>query len=248
MKKLKSQVVEQKDIPEKVRKELFSLYFRYFENTTESLFLDHMSHKDHVIVLRDMATEAIKGFATLKMLKVNVQGKEVYGIFTGDTIIDRRYWGEQELSSSFSYYAGSRAREFGEDVPYYWFLISKGYKTYRFLPVFTEKYWPCYKAEMPAWEKSVLDALAQSLYPKEYDAESGLITFRNRVGNLRPGVGDIPKGRLKDPDIDFFNQRNPDHLQGVELACITEMRPHNLKSVAKDYFLKGFMGEPYRSL
>ena len=44
---------------------------------------------------------------------------------------------------------------------FYWFLISKGYKTYRFLPLFFREFYPRHDAPTPAWAKEILDALGR---------------------------------------------------------------------------------------
>ena len=64
-----------------------------------------------------------------------VDGERLVGVFSGDTIIDQEYWGETELFRVW----GEHVYELSERTPYasvYWFLITSGYKTYRFLPIF----------------------------------------------------------------------------------------------------------------
>ena len=40
---------------------------------------------------------------------------------------------------------------------------------------------------------------------------------------LRPGVADPPGGRLRDPHVRFFLERNPGHAAGDELCCIAPL-------------------------
>ena len=47
---------------------------------------------------------------------------------------------------------------------------------------------------------------------------------------------------MRDPDIRFFSQANPDHMKGVELVCITELSAANLRSIALRYFMLGWNG------
>ncbi|HAZ12629.1 MAG: hypothetical protein A2X86_11475 [Bdellovibrionales bacterium GWA2_49_15] len=238
MKRLKSAIVPIGDVSEKQKREMFDLYFRYFENVTLDIFLEHISHKGHVIILTDNQSDAIKGFCTCMVIELQVSGENIVGIFTGDTIIERSHWGEQELVRAFTYYCGQIAAHHRRDK-IYWLLISKGYKTYRFLPVFTKEFYPAHDQVFPPSLKKIRNALATHLYPDEFDAKTDLITFKNKIGNLRSGIGDIDDLRLQDPAIEFFAKANPEHMQGVELACIAELSSGNLKSIAKTYFEKG---------
>ncbi len=238
MKRLKSEIVPIIEVTSAKRKELFELYFRYFENVTLGIFLDHISHKDHVIILTDQKTSEVKGFCTLMVIELQLDGEKIIGIFTGDTIIERTHWGEQELVRAFTFFCGKNAGIYKQQKVY-WLLISKGYKTYRYLPVFTKDFYPNHTHVFPERLKSIRNALASQLYPEEFDPQTELITFKNKIGNLRPGIGDIDEIRIQDPAIEFFAQKNPDHMKGVELACIAELSLENLKSISKLYFQKG---------
>ncbi|MBI2520389.1 MAG: hypothetical protein HYV97_08220 [Bdellovibrio sp.] len=238
MKRLQSAIVPIADVSKTEKKEMFDLYFRYFENVTLDIFLDHISHKSHVIILTDQRSHTIKGFCTCMVIKLNLAGENILGVFTGDTIIEKSHWGEQELVRAFTYYCGQIAALHKQEA-IYWLLISKGYKTYRFLPVFTKKFYPNHSNIFPDSLKQIRNALASHLYPEEFDPNTDLITFKNKIGNLRLGVGDINEIRLQDPDIEFFAKKNPEHMLGVELACLAKLCSSNLKSIAKTYFEKG---------
>ena len=62
----------------------------------------------------------------------------------------------------------------------YWFLIAKGYRTYRFLPVFFREFYPRYECATPAWAKSLLDALGRTMFGQAYDPRRGLAGGRER--------------------------------------------------------------------
>ena len=47
----------------------------------------------------------------------------------------------QALSTGFARLAGRLARE-NAPLPLYWLLITKGYRTWRYLPLFAHEYWP----------------------------------------------------------------------------------------------------------
>jgi hypothetical protein len=160
------------------------------------------------------------GFTTQKLLDVNVNGKIVPGMFSGDTIIHKDYWGSTELFRVWAKYWFEYAERFGE---FYWFLICKGYKTYRIMPLFWTEFYPNYKTETPAYEQSIIDAYAQMLYPDEYNKDTGVIEYKTVKDKLKKGVADIDEHLLKNKDIAYFCKRNPEHYKGNDLACLAKI-------------------------
>lgn len=239
---LRGTIREIAEIDSAMEDRFFAIHCRYFENTTQDIFLRHLRDKENVIVLEDSAG-VIQGFSTLKVLAVKSGQKTLHAIFSGDTIIEQEYWRSPELVRIFTCYAGQLKKKLGTETALYWFLISKGYKTYRFLPVYARRFYPTYREPFPKKEKHILDTLAQALYPDEYNPATGLITMQRPAGNLRSGTAEISAQRMRDADIRFFSQVNPDHMKGVELACITELSAANLRSIALRYFMFGWNGD-----
>ena len=243
-KRLTGQTVSLASLSHQDRCRLFEIYFKYFENVTRDIFLQHISHKEHVILLKDKSTLGIKGFSTIKNLQIELDGETEHAVFSGDTIIEKDYWGELELGNVFLYYCGKLSAALPAGKRLYWLLISKGYKTYRYLPVYYRHFYPSCERPDAKRFRALRDGFAGALYPDEFDRNTGLITFQNRIGNLRQGVGDITPFRLQNPHVAFFNQLNPNHKEGIELACVTEISAENLKGIGKKMFLKGFHGIP----
>jgi hypothetical protein len=239
---LQGTIWEIADIDSAMEDRFFAIHCRYFENTPKKTFLKHLREKDRVIVLED-CDGVIQGFSTLKGITVNTGGQTLHAIFSGDTIIEQAYWKSPELVRIFSLYAGQLKKKLGAKTALYWFLISKGYKTYRFLPLYARRFYPTYREPFPEKEKHILDIFAQALFPGEYNPETGLIIMQRPAGNLRAGTAEISAKRLRDADIRFFSQVNPDHMKGVELACITELSSANLRSIALKYFMLGWNGD-----
>jgi hypothetical protein len=87
------------------------------------------SEKDAVILMRDSVENRIQGFSTILDVRMKIGGKTVVGAFSGDTIIERSYWGQGILGKAFlSYMLKQKLKN--PFRTFYWFLISKGYKTY----------------------------------------------------------------------------------------------------------------------
>jgi hypothetical protein len=118
------------------------------------------------------------------------------------------------------------------DEPLYWFLISKGYRTYRFLPVFFREFYPRYDRPTPTPAQSLLNAFARAKFGAAFDAVQGVIVANPDGCRLRPGVADLTPGRLHDPHVRFFQERNPGHAQGDELCCLAPLTPENFTAAA----------------
>jgi hypothetical protein len=209
---------------------MYEIFARHYDCVSPDQFLLDLSEKDCVLVLRD-ANRAICGFSTQKVFRVSVEGTPVRAVFSGDTIVDRAYWGEQELGRCWCRYVSSVYWE-EPDVPLYWFLISKGYRTYLYLPLFFESFYPNCQAATPAFEQRLLETLAAAKFPDHYRPESGLIEFPQSQGQLKPHFAEIPARRLRDPHVQFFLRRNPAYASGHELACLAEISPANMKLFA----------------
>lgn len=198
---------------------MYSLMSEFYDNTDRKVFERDFYDKDYCLTLYH-ETEGLVGFTTQKLLDVNVNGKIVPGMFSGDTIIHKDYWGSTELFRVWAKYWFEYAERFGE---FYWFLICKGYKTYRIMPLFWTEFYPNYKTETPAYEQSIIDAYAQMLYPDEYNKDTGVIEYKTVKDKLKKGVADIDEHLLKNKDIAYFCKRNPEHYKGNDLACLAKI-------------------------
>jgi hypothetical protein len=105
-------------------------------------------------------------------------------------------------------------------VPVYWFLITKGYKTYLLLARNFPEHWPRRDRATPTWQKHVIDTFAATRFGSAYDPSRGILVFEEALGRLRPSVAPIDEDALRDPDVRFFAQKNPGATRGDELCCI----------------------------
>jgi hypothetical protein len=69
--------------------------------------------------------------------------------------------------------------------------------------------------------------LAREKYGEAYQEDEGVVRFAEPQ-RLREGLDDVPAGRLADPQIAFFLDRNPGWKEGDELVCLTEIAEENL--------------------
>jgi hypothetical protein len=216
------------------RDEMYALLQGYFAGTDRARFEADLREKEAVILLRDARSERIKGFSTLMRLTLSIGEQDIVAFFSGDTIVDRDYWGETLLSRIWGQTVFAEADRILGASPaatIYWFLICSGYKTWRFLPVFFREFYPNPSMATPPHVQHVLDSLGARKFGDQYHPGSGIVRFRDATP-LRHGVASVTDERLRDPHVAFFARKNPGHADGDELACLAELSRSNLTRAA----------------
>jgi hypothetical protein len=213
------------------REAMFRLLEHYYENVTRAGFLADLAEKQWAIVLLDPRTGELCGFSTQMLMRVAVGGVSVRALFSGDTIVAREHWGDIALARTWGRMALSLIdRHAPEEL--YWFLVSKGYKTYRFLPLFFHEFFPRYDVPTPDWACRFIDGLGRHKYAQTYDAATGVILAGSQKDRLRPGVADPAAHRLRDPHVRYFVERNPGYGRGEELCCLAPLSRSNFTPAA----------------
>jgi hypothetical protein len=213
------------------RRAMLELMNRHYLAVDAELFHADLAEKNWIIELRERDTGRLCGFSTQALLEVNVAGRPIRALFSGDTIVDRKHWGDPALSHVW----GRLALELidaATDVELYWFLLSQGRRTYRFLPLFFREFYPRCDAPTPAGIAQKLDVLAQRKFPTDYDSRTGVVRASARQYRLRPELDELPAGRGGDPHVRFFYERNPGHAGGDELCCLAPLTRENFTPAA----------------
>jgi hypothetical protein len=225
-----AQVLERNGLSLKDRITMYGLYNQYYGGCDFNLFSQDLQEKDFVILLRNSSGK-ICGFTTLMIIEFRHNGVEKIALFSGDTIIHRDYWGSQALSLSWCRLAGIIKAQH-PDTPLYWFLIVKGYRTYRYLPLFAKIFYPTWRSRTPQDIQEMMDLLATRKFGDAYIRSKGIIQFENSHGHLNGDWADIPDRVSAHPDVQFFLEKNPGYTNGDELVCLTELTENNLRSYA----------------
>jgi hypothetical protein len=114
----------------------------------------------------------------------------------------------------------------------FWLLLTSGFRTYRFLPVFWREFFPRFDRSTPPELHRLLYQLANERFGAQFDAPAGVVRFAHPQ-QLAAGLETVPPGRERDPHTVFFLARNPGHAQGDELACLTELCQENLTAAGR---------------
>ena len=207
---------------------LYELFAQFYLQVDRARFEQDQSDKDWVILLCDQGG-MVHGFTTLKLYEIELLGRKVRAVFSGNTIIDPKYWGEQELVATWCRFMAKIKRQ-APMVPLYWFLICSGYRTYLYLPLFFHEFFPCPGREPPPFERALLDTLGRMKFPEEY--RDGIVQVNSPRECLRPELAQPRPAKTNNPHVRFFFERNPGYLKGDELVCITEFSLANTKRLA----------------
>lgn len=219
-------------LPDSTRRAMAALYLRYYDSSSEALFQSDLERKTEALLLY-CGTELI-GFTTQEVYCRNWRGQNINVIYSGDTVVEQAYWGQQALAFSWIERAG-RIKQENPDIPLYWFLIVKGHRTYRYLPAFALKFHPHW-SESCGTMKSLADCLAGEKFGADYDPKKGIVAFPESRGHLNEKYAYPTADEQSKQAVRFFLQRNPGYLKGHEMVCLCELSEQNLKPLTRRIF------------
>lgn len=203
---------------------MYQLLTTHFEGVTEKQFLQDTADKNWVILLE--RSGHLVGFTTILAYETSLDGEPISVIYSGDTIVSPVAWNASTLPRAWIESVAALRPRYPRGR-YLWMLITSGFRTYRFLPLFWRDFYPNPQAPTPAEWQRRLDHIAAERFGPRYDSASGIVRLYTPQ-RLRGDLAQIPEGRIADPHIAFFAQRNPGHARGDELVCLTELTPQNL--------------------
>ena len=235
--KLTAKTVRVCHLPAGARDGMWSVFRKYYDGISREQFDSDLSAKQFVIVVRD-GDGTIQGFSTIAEYDVELGKRSYRVVYSGDTILERRCWGYGGLQTAFAkHMLLAKLRTPGR--PVYWFLISKGYKTYLLLARNFQSFWPRRDTPMESWQKALVDTLATAKFGAQYDANQGILRALENGCRLKEEVA--PLDVFTDADIRFFAESNPGHAIGDELCCVGVVDMSALVLYLKKRLLKSVM-------
>ena len=181
----------------------------------------------------------------VKVLDACVAPFERYWVFAAGltdvetrlTVVDSATWKDSALSY---YWMGAidYLRRLHHKERLYWFLIVSGYRTYRFLPVYSKTFFPRHDCETPSDVQAIMDTVASARFGDNYDAATGIVRL-DHPALLKGRFRGIPDNRMQDPHIAFFARRNPGHEAGDELVCFAILAEDELTRLGRRMWQKG---------
>ncbi len=212
---VRSAVVAVHRLSQAERAEMWARFSAHYEDVSEPRFLEDLDAKQDVILL--WRGPRLVGFSTLLPLTVVVDGVAHDGVFSGDTVVEAGSRGSGALGVAFlRYLVGRRLRH--PLRPLWWFLLSKGWRTYLLLANNFPDAHPRPGVEMPASVRRLRDAFG-ARFGEAYDPATGLV--RLRAGRVRPDLAGLPSDA---PALaTYFVARNPDAGLGDELVALAPL-------------------------
>ena len=225
-KSVSSNVIEVCELDKNSIENMYKLFSKYFVSKKET-FIEDLNEKDYVIIIRNSRNDNIIGFSSIEYINLPLNNENIKIIYSGDTIVDENFRNESDLLKIF---VNFNLQKLSNENEIYWYLISMGFRTYRFLPVFFKEFWPRYDNDTPSKIKKIIDSLGKMKFENQYLNDKGIIVQETEC-YLRTPYVDIPNSRLKNPHIKFFLEKNPGYIKGNELACLTKFSLNNFKPI-----------------
>ena len=207
---------------------MYQLLASHFAGTDPEIFAADLAEKNCAILLED-ETGALRGFSTVLLYETSAGAAPLTVVYSGDTIVERAWWGSSMLPRTWI--QAVRALAPADDTALYWFLLTSGYRTYRFLPVFFRAFYPKHD-DASEFEWRLLQAIAHERFGDRYEPRTGVVRLATPQV-LMPDLLELPSGRELDPHVAFFMARNPGHVRGDELACLARIHDDNLTAAGR---------------
>lgn len=217
--RLRGRVVPVARLSAETLEQMWAVFSKYYADIHRAKFEADLSEKQDVILLEDDGDRSVQGFSTLEVYARRLHGRAFVAVYSGDTVVEEAYWGQSALQRTFTRYM-VRTKLAHPLTPVYWYLISKGYKTYLLLARNFPTHYPRYDRPTPPFAQAVLDLLSADKFAQAYRPEQGILHFEQCQGRLKRGVAPVDASLLAYPDIRFFVERNPGHADGDELCCL----------------------------
>jgi len=223
-----------KELTDDQRDQMFLLMKTYYENTVRDIFDHDLNEKDCVLIFFEQSTGKIAGFSTQMIMPVEFNGNTYIILFSGDTIIAKEHWGSMILSVCFGELMMDLIDKY-KDKKVYWLLISKGIRTYKYLPTFFIDFYPTVNKETPPEIQEFMHHLGELKFKELYDRTKGIVKA--------PSGGQFLKGEFqpephpnKNHEV-FFAKANPGYFKGDELLCLAELSMDNINPFIKRILL-----------
>lgn len=227
---LRHTIVLIKDLTAEVLEAMYQLMGDYYDNLRKDKFLKDLAEKEGVLLVYE-SNGTLCGFTTYVIFETVFQNEKINVLYSGDTVIREAYWGQASTAQIFM----SLIQRFLSEpsVRFYWFLLSKGLRTYRLLPLYFKEYYPAPRGRTPDYEKNLIVHLCRLKFNSSYRESEGIIRLNPPADRLKKKYLFVRENKLSDPTVPFFIKKNPGYIKGDELPCVARISRDNLSQISR---------------
>lgn len=222
----------QEDVDFLSREIMYQIFENHYDEVSQFQFFEDLNKKQYIALIKSV--NEIVGFTTFQVSDMNSKKENYSIVFSGDTIIKKEHWGSQIMAKGWIKSVAHITKK-EQNKTWYWFLISKGHRTYMYLPLFFEKYYPSLEPDREDNLFSLVDNCSKKMFGNYWNPKKGIIQFSKSMGQLKSDFWHMNK-KKNNAHIDFFYKMNPDYNKGNELVCMAEISSNNLRSFIKRMF------------
>lgn len=213
------------------RDRMFQLMQACYENLDRQQFDADLNQKWLVIQVYDPATEQLVGFSTQVVIHTRIDGRMIRALYSGDTVMAPEYWGDMALANAWGRLALQLIDEAGSE-PLYWFLTSKGFRTYRYLPLFFRQFSPRHGSVVSVQDDRLIAAFGRQIAGDAYDHQHRIIRADPQKYFTRARAVDPGLRVHHDAHVRYFVEQNPSYARGDELCCLAPLSRDNFTRLA----------------
>jgi len=211
--------------------EMFELMLLFYDNLNRTKFESDLSKKHQICLIRSKDTK-IQGFTTFSLETAIINNKQLTYLYSGDTILRKQYWGQSTVAF----------KALGEIIKYtlnkkneetYWFLITKGFRTYQLLPLFFKEFYPNCTVKTPLEINDIIDYLSHLKFGAKYEINTQII--KAEADYLKHELNKITDKRKENKHINFFIEKNKNYIFGDEMPCVARIETKNFTNFALRY-------------
>lgn len=228
---LRTEIRPAADLSAAIRDEMYGLFARAYAGTDRARFDRDLAAKRDVLLLR-RGDGRIAGFTSLAVIDATDRGQPIRCVFSGDTLVDPAFWGSQALNFAWIRHIAAIRAE-APETPLYWLLLSKGFRTYRYLSTFARQYVPRRDAPDDPALGALRDRLAAGLFGSDFDPGRGVVAHDPPREHLAPALAGLPETGRAAIEARYFVRLNPGYARGEELVCLCPLDPGNMRPFAR---------------
>jgi hypothetical protein len=228
-------VIDVATLTEGQRSEMFTLLHTCYTNVSPAQFNRDLDEKEWVVLAHDLDGTGMRGFSTLRTIRVTVDDRPVVAFYSGDTVArpdthgSATTFGGTRLVIRKMFYEMSKSDSTRER--FVWFTINSTVKGYRLTSMIFREFVPTPGRPLSAADTRLIAELCR-VKGLAFDSATGIVRLDNPT-MPRESFAQGEPTRQEDPYTKFFLSANPGAGAGERIASLIELSAANLTPVGE---------------